>query len=312
MVQGIIFSVLASSMFGVLYFYSQLLHVFDGSQAFGWRMISLLPFLTVFMCFTKDIQRITEIFQRICRDPKLILGMIATAILGGLQLWLFLWAPMHGRGMQVSLGYFLLPLVLVLVGSVVYKEKVSRLQKTAVLFALVGVVIQIWQVGSIAWETILVAVGYSAYFFLRKAIQTDHLGGFWFDNILMLPVAFYFVSTWAQPWHTFIDQPQLIVVIAGLGILSALGLGSYILASRYLPMVLFGLLSYLEPVLLALASLAIGERLTTAQIWGYAPIWFAVVILIIEGTLHLYKKRQHRQLWLTKIAKSAEKNSKSS
>ncbi|MBF7687233.1 EamA family transporter RarD [Acinetobacter rathckeae] len=307
MVKGIVFSVLASSMFGVLYFYTQLLNLFDGSQAFGWRMISLLPFLTLFMCFTKDIQRIKEVALRVRRDPKLILGLMLTAALGGLQLWLFLWAPMHGRGMQVSLGYFLLPLVLVLVGSIAYQEKVSCLQKTAALFALVGVVIQIWQVGSIAWETILVAVGYSAYFFVRKAIQTDHLGGFWFDNVLVLPVAFYFVSTWAQPWHTFIDQPQLFLVIAGLGILSALGLGSYILASRYLSMVLFGLLSYLEPVLLALASLAIGERLTTAQIWGYAPIWLAVVILIIEGVLHLYKKHQQHKLWLNKIEKSAEK-----
>lgn len=303
MVKGIVFSVLASSMFGVLYFYSQLLHVFDGSQAFGWRMISLMPFLTIFMCFTKDVRHISELIQRVCHNPKLILGMILTAFLGGLQLWLFIWAPMHGRGMQVSLGYFLLPLVLVLVGSVVYKEKVSTLQKIAVFFALIGVVVQIWQVGSLAWETILVAVGYSTYFFLRRAIHADHLGGFWFDNLLMLPIAFYFVTTWTQPWYTFIAQPHLIAVIAGLGVLSALGLGSYILASRYLPMVLFGLLSYLEPVLLAVASIGIGERLSTAQIWGYAPIWFAVVILVVEGVLHLYKKRQQRQLWLNKLKK---------
>ena len=171
--------------------------------------------------------------------------------------------------------------------------------------------IQIWQVGSIAWETIVVAVGYAAYFFLRKAIKTDHLGGFWFDNLLILPIALYFVSTWAQPWSTFIDQPQLILVIAGLGILSALGLGSYILASRYLPMVLFGLLSYLEPVLLALASLAIGEKLTTAQIWGYAPIWFAVVLLMLEGIYYLYQKRQQQRLWANKIKKSTKANTKS-
>lgn len=279
-------------MFGVLYFYSQLLHDFTGTQAFGWRMISLLPFLTIFMFWSKESHYIVEVAQRIKKTPTFIFPLLATAALGAAQLWLFLWAPMHGRGMQVSLGYFLLPLVLVLVGSLVYKEKVSFLQKIAIACALLGVVIQLWQVGHIAWETLAVAGGYTAYFFLRKTIQVDHLGGFWFDTVLTLPVAIYLVSTWKMPWDTLLAQPSLIVIILGLGLLSAIGLGSYILASRYLPMVLFGLLSYLEPVLLALASLAIGETLSFQQVLGYTPIWLAVVILVIEGVMHLYKNKK--------------------
>lgn len=291
--KGIIFSVLASSVFGVLYFYSQLLHQFNGVQVFGWRMIALLPFLTLFMYLTKDLHRIWETLRRVQQQPMLLLGILATSALGGVQLWLFLWGPMNGRGMQVSLGYFLLPLVLVLVGAVFYKEKLSIWQRVAVVCAVLGVGHQVWQAGAIAWETVLVAVGYSAYFFLRRLIQTDHLGGFWLDNLFALPVAFYFVSTWHQPWSIVFEQPSLILIITGLGILSAVGLGSYILASRYLPMVLFGLLSYLEPVLLALASFAIGEKISSEDLLTYIPIWCAVALLVVEGSIHLYKKHQH-------------------
>ncbi|GAB3043914.1 EamA family transporter RarD [Acinetobacter apis] len=291
--KGIIFSVLASSVFGVLYFYSQLLHQFNGVQVFGWRMIALLPFLTLFMYLTKDLHRIWETLRRVQRQPMLLLGILATSALGGVQLWLFLWGPMNGRGMQVSLGYFLLPLVLVLVGAVFYKEKLSIWQRVAVACAVLGVGHQVWQAGAIAWETVLVAVGYSAYFFLRRLIQTDHLGGFWLDNLFALPVAFYFVSTWHQPWSIVFEQPSLILIITGLGILSAVGLGSYILASRYLPMVLFGLLSYLEPVLLALASFAIGEKISSEDLLTYIPIWCAVALLVVEGSIHLYKKHQY-------------------
>lgn len=290
MVKGVIFSVLASTIFGLLYFYSALLQDFDGTQVFGWRMISLLPFLTLFMWLTKDIQLIREVYLRLKQNPAFFLVLVLSSLLMGVQLWLFLWAPMNGRGMQVSLGYFLLPLVLVLVGSLFYKEKISNFQKIAVALACLGVGHEIWRMGSIAWETILVALGYSAYFFMRRFIKTDHLGGFWWDNVLILPVAAYFVSTWSKPWQTYFEQPHLIFVIMGLGILSAIGLGSYILASRYLPMVLFGLLSYLEPILLAMASLMLGESIRPEEWLTYIPIWCAVVVLIMEGILHLYKQ----------------------
>jgi chloramphenicol-sensitive protein RarD len=67
------------------------------------------------------------------------------------------------------------------------------------------------------------------------------------------------------------------------------------LASRYLPFVIFGLLSYLEPVLLAGASVAMGERIEAGEWFTYIPIWFAVLLLIIEGVLHLYKQQQNKK-----------------
>jgi len=307
MVKGIFLSVLASTVFGILYFYSQFLKIFDGSQTFGWRMISLLPFLTLFMWFSGDLKLIRQIYDRVKQKPSFFLLLILTSVMAAVQLWLFLWAPMHGRGMQVSLGYFLLPLVLVLVGSVFYKEKLSWFQKIAVLCAVLGVVHEIWRMGTIAWETLLVALGYSAYFFLRKIIKTDHLGGFWWDNVLMLPVAIYFIQTWTLPWSTFLEQPHLIAAVTGLGVLSAIGLGSYILASRYLPMVLFGLLSYLEPVLLAISAVILGEKIHSEEWFTYIPIWCAVGILVLEGMWHIYLQQRKRQALITNIEKFSER-----
>lgn len=291
MFQGVFLSVLASVTFGVLYFYTQLLTGFGSEQTFGWRMISTLPFLTLLMWMIGDLHYIKQVFTQIKKNPWFIWLLIVSSMLVSLQLWLFLWAPMNGRGLQVSLGYFLLPLVLVLIGSLFYKEKLSRFQQTAVLLAILGVAHEIWQQGTIAWETALVAVGYSAYFFLRKKMKTDHLGGFWWDIVIILPIAFYFVfmpTDISQPW----PLSSLVWILAGLGFLSALGLGSYILASRFLPMVLFGLLSYLEPILLALVSLMLGEKISSQEWLTYIPIWVAVLLLVIEGAIHLYQQKQ--------------------
>lgn len=168
MFQGVCLSVLASVTFGVLYFYTQLLTGFGSEQTFGWRMISTLPFLTLLMWMIGDLHYIKQVLTQIKKNPWFIWLLIVSSVLVSLQLWLFLWAPMNGRGLEVSLGYFLLPLVLVLIGSLFYKEKLSRFQQIAVLLAILGVAHEIWQQGTIAWETALVAVGYSAYFFLRK------------------------------------------------------------------------------------------------------------------------------------------------
>lgn len=292
MYKGIALSVLASVTFGVLYFYTQFLKPLDSEQTFAWRMLSTLPFLTLFMCYSGDLKYIRSIFKRLIQKPILLLWLVVSSLLCTTQLWLFLWGPINGRGLEVSLGYFLLPLVMVLVGCVLYKEKLSKWQIAAVAFAVIGVSHEIWRVGSIAWETLYVALAYPLYFFLRRLFKTDNLGGFWWDLFLILPVAIYLGFIHSDSIELLQLFPHLIMAVIGLGFLSALGLGSYMLASRYLPFVIFGLLSYLEPVLLAFASVALGERIEADEWLTYIPIWCAVLFLVIEGILHLANQRK--------------------
>lgn len=295
MFKGILLSVLASVTFGVLYFYTQLLGVFDSEQTFGWRILATLPFLSLFMYFTGELNNIVVIYRRLCEKPALLVGLLLTSALSALQLWLFLWGPIHGRGLQVSLGYFLLPMVLVLFGCIFFKEKLSKFQLLSVVLAALGVGSALWRQGGIAWETVVVAVGYALYFLLRKKLRTDHLGGFWWDLFLCLPVAIYFIDTQPQAWSQMVVNPMLLLVVLGLGLLSSIGLGSYILASRYLPLILFGLLSYLEPVLLAFVSILLGESIEASEWWTYIAIWAAVLVLVLEGGWHIYLQRRQSQ-----------------
>lgn len=293
MFKGVVLSVLASITFGVLYFYTQFLQPLDSEQTFAWRMLSTLPFLTLFMWWIGDAQHIKDIYHRIVRQPTFLIWLVISSFLCTTQLWLFLWGPINGRGLEVSLGYFLLPLVMVLFGCLLYKEKLSAWQIAAVFFASIGVGHEIWRIGTIAWETAYVAVAYPIYFFLRRQFKTDHLGGFWWDLFLILPVAFYLAFYYSDSLSTIQLLPNLIWAILGLGFLSAFGLGSYILASRYLPFVIFGLLSYLEPVLLAFASIALGERVEAEEWLTYIPIWLAVTLLVLEGVIYMIKQRKN-------------------
>ncbi len=296
MSKGILLSVMASTLFACMYYLTTWLAPLDGEEIFGWRMLLTLPCASLFLCLSGDWPLIAGLLRRLRAQPRLLLGCVATATLLGLQLWVFLWAPLHGRSLEVSLGYFLLPLSMVLTGRWVYGERLSRLQTLAVACAACGVGHELWVHGSFAWETLLVAGGYPFYFIIRRACGTDHLGGLWVDMALMTPVAAAFVLTGPMSGAGLAAHPALYGLIPLLGLISALALVCYVLASRLLAFSLFGLLSYVEPVLLVAVALLLGESISADQWLTYLPIWLAVLVLVFEGSQHLARHRRQNAI----------------
>ncbi|RMT84318.1 EamA family transporter RarD [Pseudomonas viridiflava] len=290
MYKGVVLSVLASVLFGVMYLYTSLMKPLDGQEIFGWRMLLTVPCATLFMLISGDWKLVRALGTRLRQQPLLFFGLLLSSMLLGAQLLIFMWAPLHGRSLEVSLGYFLLPLSMILTGRVVYGEHLSYLQKIAAVFAMIGVGHELWRLGGFSWETLLVAIGYPMYFVLRRKLRTDNLGGLWFDMLFMLPIGLWFIAS-GDPMG--IQQtPLLYLLIPLLGVISASALVSYIIASRLLPFSLFGLLSYVEPVLLVGVALLLGESISRDEMLTYIPIWIAVGVLILEGAKHMLAQRR--------------------
>ncbi|CAM3454835.1 EamA family transporter RarD [Pseudomonas floridensis] len=290
MYKGVVLSVLASVLFGVMYFYTSLMKPLDGQAIFGWRMLLTVPCATLFMLVSGDWIRVRALATRLREQPMLFFGLLLSSLLLGAQLLIFMWAPLHGRSLEVSLGYFLLPLSMILTGRIVYGEHLSYLQKVAAAFAIIGVGHELWRLGSFSWETLLVAGGYPLYFVLRRKLKTDHLGGLWFDMLFMLPIGLWFIAS-GDPM-AIQQTPLLYLLIPLLGVISASALVSYIIASRLLPFSLFGLLSYVEPVLLVGVALLLGESISRDEMLTYIPIWLAVGVLVLEGAKHMLAQRR--------------------
>jgi chloramphenicol-sensitive protein RarD len=291
MLKGVLLSLLASVLFGSMYYYTTLLSPLNGEEIFGWRMLLTLPVMSIFIGLSGDWALIKPIVVRLKTEWKLWLVLPVSSLLLGIQLWLFLWAPLHGHALNVSLGYFMMPLVMVLIGRFYYKDSLSRWQHGAVLLAAMGVANAVIQAGGFSWTSLLVCLGYPYYFILRSQFKIDHLGGLWFDMLLMLPLAVYFALA-GQAFNeiTTIDfyLPMLIVV---LGILSAAALIAYILASKLLPFSLFGLLGYVEPVLLVMVAFLIGESISKQEWPTYIAIWLALALLASESVFRWKQRR---------------------
>ncbi|NHL70127.1 EamA family transporter RarD [Burkholderia ambifaria] len=275
--RGIVLSVLASTLFALMSAYAKLLAPLTGLDIFAWRIVWTAPGALALIALRGRWPALVELVRRSVRDWRLLIALPVSAALLGLQLWLFLWAPLHGRMLEVSLGYFLLPLTMVLVGRFYYHERLDPLQSAAVAFAALGVAHEVWATRAFAWPTLVVALGYPPYFVLRRRINADSLAAFAVEIVLLCPFALAMVSTSATP---VANHPLLwAVLLPGLGVLSTLALASYLKASRMLPMALFGILGYVEPVLLvAVSLLLLGETLSVAQLATYGPIWVAVAL----------------------------------
>ena len=287
--RGLVASVVSSLFFAGIYFVTPALAPASAESLWGIRNLVTIPLILATLLALKQLSLFTDIAARIKRRPILLAPIILSGFLVAAQLWLFSWAPLNGRGLQVALGYFLLPLVLVIIGKFLYKDTLLWWHWLAAGVAAIGVVFEIVRVGSVSWETMLVALGYPVYFVLRRAIGTNHLGGMLWEFVLLAPLAVVLTLREVVNGVTLHENPSLVWFAPLFGIWSGIALICYLLASRYLSISIFGLMSYLEPALLVVASILIGERIDSGEWPMYIAVWSAVVILVVGGAVQLVR-----------------------
>src|SRR5690606_24422803 len=125
MKKGIGLSVAASGLFALLYYYATLLKPLEGTEVFAWRVVLGVPALALVITRFKRWHEVGMVAKRMLIDLRYLLLQMLCAVLFGVQLWLFVWAPLHQKALDVSMGYFLLPLMMVLAGWLVDKEELS-------------------------------------------------------------------------------------------------------------------------------------------------------------------------------------------
>lgn len=292
---GVLYNVLASALFALMCAYAFLLQPLTGLEIYGWRILLTVPCLTVLVWVTGRRHEISLLLRRLRAERYFWLHRLLSAFLLGVQLWLFMWAPVNGYGLDVSLGYFLLPIVMVIVGRFAFSDRLSRFQALACLLAVVGIACQLLVTQRLSWPAMLVCLGYPGYFWMRRHTDTNTLGSTWLDMCLSLPFSLYFVVNQGR-WLPVDAPASLPWLIVGLGVISALALGFQALSAPRLNLTVFGLLIYVEPTLLVVVALLAGETIAATQWPTFIAIWLAVVVLVLEGVWTVYRGHRQRHL----------------
>lgn len=276
--RGVLASVVASALFAAIFLVSGSLKDIGHAEVYGWRIVlTLLVIGPVYALVPARRAQMATVLGRIRARPSLLFyGAIASALVG-VQLWLFMYAPMNGYALATSLGYFLLPLVMVIVGRAAFSERLSQAQKIAVTLAIVGVGHQVVFDGGLAWPTLVICLGYPLYFAARRRARFESNAAFTLEILLLTPLALYFILTSVHG-----PGAELLPVLS-IGLLGAVAMFLYLGAASLLSLSVFGLLSYVEPVLLMVAAVIMGEQLLLQDAFTYVPILLALVLLAADG-----------------------------
>lgn len=275
--RGVIASLVASFLFGVIFFAAGVLRA-SPEAIVAWRVVMTCACYGSLLLLPSARRLLREFWQAVSRRWWIPLVFLVQSALAGLQLWLFAWTPVHGHALDASLGYLLLPIALVALGRIVFRAYVTRLQWIAVGIAVVAVGTQLIATLSISWVTLAVSLGYAAYFGVRRSFRLETPAAFGVEMLVLSPFAVVLILTHEGAPTAF---EHLLVLAAGVA--GALGMTAYLAASRLLSMPVFGLLTYVEPVLLFIVALVLGESLQAVDLAVYGLLALALAVLGAGG-----------------------------
>ena len=287
MLKGILVSLLASFLFGYMYYFSTLLKPLSGTDIFGYRMIFTFPFVVFAVLMFKQKNALLERLKHIKNQPYFAFSYLFCGALMGFQMWLFLWAPNNGSSLSVSFGYLLLPIVMVAAGRLIFKERISTFKFIAVLIATLGVISNLVLKGGLSWEAIVICIGYTTYFSVRKALKNTDLASFCLEMLSLMPISVYFAL---QTDFASVEQSNSAIwgLLILLGLISGTALIAYVIASNKLPMNLLGLLGYVETIMMLFVSFFIGEKIDAQSYPLFICLILSMSLVIIDG---LYKQQ---------------------
>jgi chloramphenicol-sensitive protein RarD len=218
-------------------------------------------------------------------NPKRFLILMCSGSLIAGNWLVYVWAVNNGRMLEASLGYYINPLVNVLLGMLLLGERLRRFQWIAVGLAVIGVAQQLWLVGSLPWVSLALALSFASYGIIRKQAPVAALPGLLVETWLLLPLAlgwlaFHTDAMTAQP--AFWTTPVGLMLVAA-GPVTLVPLLCFTAAARNLPYATLGFLQYVAPTLvLILAVTLYGEQLSPANLTAFGFIWAALAVYSLD------------------------------
>jgi chloramphenicol-sensitive protein RarD len=279
---GLLYGLGAYAIWGVLPLYFKLLADTAATEIVAHRIVWSLVFLVVLATLWRRWSGICAALT----SRRVMAALLLTAALIAANWMIYIWAVINGHVLAGSLGYYLNPLVNVLLGVALLKERLSRAQLGAVLLAAAGVAVLASRAGEGLWISLSLAFSFGLYGFVRKVAPVDALEGLAIETAVLAPVALGWIL-WlgAGSGGGFGAYPaglQALLVMGGA--VTAAPLLMFNAAAKRLPYSTLGFLQYLAPSLQLLLAVAVfGEAFTTAHAICFGAIWTALAVFAWEG-----------------------------
>jgi chloramphenicol-sensitive protein RarD len=280
----------AYALWGLAPVYFKALQHVPPLEILAHRIVWSLVFLAIVLAWRRQWAWIGTVLHR----PKVLAGFIASAILISINWFIYIWAVNNGRVIDASLGYFINPLVNVLLGFLLLHERLRPGQWATVALAAGGVAWLTWQGGHLPWIALTLAITFGTYGLLRKTAALGALEGLSLETLILFPAALgYLIVLTLHGHNSFVSAPgstKWLLVAAGP--ITAIPLLMFAAGARRIPLSLLGLLQYIGPTLqLLLGVWLYHEPFGGPRLVGFAMIWAALALYSAEGLWRAWSAR---------------------
>jgi chloramphenicol-sensitive protein RarD len=288
---GIAYATLAFVMWGLFPLYFRQIAAVPPLEVVLHRSAWSLAFVLLVLTLLRRFGWLREL----AAQPRR-LGLFAlSALLLSVNWLVYVYAVHSGQVVQASLGYFINPIVNVLLGVLVLHERLNRVQRAAVGLAALGVLWLALQSGRLPWIALVLAFSFGLYGLMRKTASLGALEGFALETMLLAPVVLPVLAWWTLLGNGAMAQGDLALdawLVLG-GPLTALPLLLFAAGARRLPLATVGLLQYLSPTIqLLLGVWVFGEPFDRHRLVGFGFIWAALLIYSLDG----WRRSRHSSL----------------
>jgi len=281
--KGVLYGAAAYGLWGFFPIYFKILHAIPAFQMVAHRVVWSLLFLIVLVMARRELASFRSAVTR--RTGLIYLG---AALLLAVNWGIYIWAVDAGFVIEASLGYFINPLVNVLLGVVLLREKLRSWQLLPVGLATVGVIYLTVNYGGLPWIALALAITFGLYGLMKKVAPLGSLYGLTLETgILFLPALGYLLFEEGQGLGAFGHLGWGITLLVSLsGVITAIPLLLFASGARSIPLTILGLLQYIAPTLQFLIGVFLfGEPLTSSRLVGFSIIWSALLIFSVESFL---------------------------
>lgn len=282
---GNMLSISAFILWGLIPLYFQFIPQADVTELLSIRIvISVALMLLLIQVFTKSLKHVKAVFTN---KKTLLLCFLAGGI-NTISLYSMTWALTNGEVLAVSLGYFINPILSVILGVLFLKDKLSLGQRLAVLLSIIGIGYQVYYYGELPWLSLVMAGAFALYGLIKKFIALDSVTTTLFELITLLPFALLVIWIGIDNQSSVItsgDWQQLVWYI-GAAPVTLLPLVLFAMAVERTTLTMIGLTQYIEPSLqFLLAVFIFGELFEQAKLISFACIWLGLLLCTFEATI---------------------------
>jgi chloramphenicol-sensitive protein RarD len=284
---GVLYAAFSYILWGVLPVYWKLLNHVNADEILANRVFWSFFFIAVILVLNKKWGLFTGTLLGLAQNKKQLAALAVASMLISINWFMYIWAVNTDQMIEASLGYYINPLVSVLLGMVFLKERLSLLQYISFALAGIGVLIMTISYGQFPWIALTLAISFGLYGLAKKLIKVDSAVGLALETLVVMPLAAIYIGyLMIQGTNSlFAGSMSTTLLLAGAGAATAVPLLFFAKGAQRIPLATLGILQYIAPTLtLILGVFVYHETFSSVHLLAFTFIWSALILYSLSRT----------------------------